>query len=278
MKPGRAFLRLLACLTILAAVAALDWYPSVKALGRLGRQQGDLAAKTKNYMAMASGFAFPAGDERLLFARGNARLRRALPAVTDDHAWTAIVLMDLQERAREDRIPHARVLLEPRAAATELGTAAPGAMDPLSNWIGRESAAIQDGFARALGPGCLPWQELLLGSGSRRGRPATRPLCLAAMAPLPELLHFINHVSWGEARLEIVRLRLQPGPAGSRAWLVCRGNYLVHARSGWEVPKVPGSGDSLLVDPDSPLLLQKVDPLLAPGSGKRELPPFGSPW
>ena len=73
----------------------------------------------------------------------------------------------------------------------------------------------------------------------RQQRLASRTLAVALAAPLPALLDFINHISWGEARLEIVRLHLEPGAALSRAWLICRGNYLVRKPSALGGDKKP---------------------------------------
>ena len=48
-----SLLRVLAVLAVLAAFAVLDWYPTVKELGRLRRERGDLERKIKDYGAMA---------------------------------------------------------------------------------------------------------------------------------------------------------------------------------------------------------------------------------
>ena len=96
------------------------------------------------------------------------------------------------------------------------------------------------------------------------------------MAPLPVLLDFINHLSWGHARLEIVRLRLEPGTPLARAWMVCRGSFQVRlpigpGPSAWN-PATPAA--DLLIDPDSPLLWQQGRTRVSPTAvEKSELPP-----
>jgi hypothetical protein len=56
--------------------------------------------------------------------------------------------------------------------------------------------------------------------------------------------------------------------------LICRGNYLVSKPSDCAVKEVSGSiGDNLLVDADSPLLWQPVDPGAVGLAAKNELPP-----
>ncbi|MFH2107384.1 MAG: hypothetical protein ABII93_01835 [Chrysiogenia bacterium] len=287
LKLARAFLCILGSLSVLAAFAILDWYPTLKDLGRLRRERGDLERKIKDYSAMASGFTFPNGNEKSLFARERINLRRALLPVDDDDAWTALVLLELQARAREDRITHASFLFNRQLVVPELGPVHPGGADLLTSWIDGQFADIQEGFSIAFDTARFPWNGVLSGMQFRRGRLASRPVCVVAMAPLPALLGFINHLSWGKTRFEIIRLRLEPGIPFSRAWLVCRGNYLARKTSKWTIGKSNESaGDGLLVDTDSPLLLHKAEPFLAPRVKKKELPPApsergdaaGSPW
>ncbi len=162
-----------------------------------------------------------------------------------DDAWEEIVLAELRALAGEGRIPAARVLFSPPAPGSR---SAPPARRPdlLAGWLfPGQSAALAAGFALAADPGRYPWHGVLTGLEIRRGqRLASRPLAVALAAPLTALLNFVNRVSWGSARLEIVRMRLEPGPGLSRAWLVCRGNYLTQLPSAYVVAGEPaGSGE-----------------------------------
>ena len=273
---ARSLLRILAALAVLAAFSVLDWYPTVRELGRLRRQRGDLAAKMKNYSAMAAGFVFPDAREEMFFHRGEKQLRRALPPVDDDHAWAAMAMIDLQSRVMENQIPHARFMLNLFLEGTGLGTARTQRFALLDRWF---RDRIQESPAGIIGRDRFPWQGLLSGLGSDSGqRLASRTVALVLAAPLPALLHFVNRVSWGSTRLEIIGLRLDPGVPLSFAWVVCRGSYQVKEPSVWLVEENEAEEARLLIDLDSPLLLQKVDPVLAPRIEKRELPPAGSPW
>jgi hypothetical protein len=273
-KPARLLLRSLLLLAVLSAFAVLDWYPALKELGRLRRELSDLKRGSKEYSAMAAAFDFPDAGERLGLARAKLQLRRALPKVERDDAWEKIVLAELRALAGEGRIPTARVLFSLRAPGVEI--AATGTTPEfLAGWIfpGQSAALAAD-------PGRYPWHGVLTGLEVHRGqRLAGRPLAVALAAPLPALLDFVNRVSWGTARLEIVRMLLEPGPGLCRAWLVCRGNYLTQLPSAYAVAREPaGRGMSLLIDPDSPLLWKKVPPGMYRPDEKKELPPAGSPW
>jgi hypothetical protein len=277
-KPTRVLLRSLLLLAVLSAFVVLDWYPALKELGRLRRERSDLQRQAKEYSAMAAVFDFPDAREKLGLAQAKIQLRRALPQVERDDAWEKIVLEDLRARAGEGRIPAARVLFGPKDPGIEIGTAGPGP-GLLAGWlIPGQSAALAAGFALAADPGRYPWHGVLTGLEIRRGQClAGRPLAVALAAPLPALLNFVNRVSWGRARLEIVRLRLEPRPGFSRAWLVCRGNYLTQLPSAFVVAGEPaGAGASLLIDPDSPLLWKKVAPGMYRPDEKKDLPPFAS--
>jgi hypothetical protein len=275
-KLARVLLRFVAALSLMAAFIVLDWYPAVKDLGRLRREQGDLKRKLINYSVMAAGFSFPDRKEKAFFAREKTNLRRALPPVADDDGWNALALVELQDWARRGRLPHAKVWFTRQVLGGELGTARPGGPDRLADWLrNQQFFGMWDGISAAAGN--FPWQGILSGQKLHHGQLASRLLGIGVMAPLPELLDSINRLSWGDARLEIVRLRLEPGQPLSSAWLVCRGSYLVRSPSGFAVAENDGGMEpDLLIDPDSPLLLQKADPLLAPPVEKRELAPAPS--
>ncbi len=238
-----------------------------------------MAAKIKNYAAMAARFQFPDETEEALLASADAELLRALPAVENDYGWEPISVFDLQSSVRADNIPYARFLSNFDINGLGLGTANMAGEESLKHWIVQEFWNIQAGFAPAGVAGSFPWGYVFHGLEPGRGRLKARTACVAVMAPLPRLLGFINHLSWGDARLEIVRLYLEPGASLSRAWLVCRGRYRVAEPSPWQVEPPAGAGDrDLLIDPDSPLLLGRIDLFLAPRVEKRELPPPASPW
>jgi hypothetical protein len=253
---------------------ALDWYPTVKKLGLLRRQWGDLERKIKDYGVMGAKFDFPDNAERSILSNAKAELVRALPLVDNDAAWTAISLVDVQRRAKEDRISRAYFIFNWFSMGTDLGTAGAERHDSLADWFWNRQYAtgVATGdFFR----GSFPWHNVLSELEPRTGRRlADRYVIVALAAPLPDLLDFINHVSWGEARLEIVHLHLEPGIPLAMAWLVCRGSYLVPTPSPWLVKMEQGEGGAeQLIDPDSPLLWQKANPLFAPAVEKRELPP-----
>lgn len=274
-KLARALLRVLAVLVVLAAFVALDWYPTVKELSLLRRQGGDLERKIKEYNVMAGTFQFPEKGEDSLLAAADAEPGRLLPRVENDNGWEAISIFDLQARVREDGIPHARFLFNHQIDGLEMGVADTVGAGPLASWISREFWDMQTGFSLAFDPGSFHWHGVSAGLEFRRGqRLANRPLAVALAAPLPVVLSFINHISWGETRLEIVRLRLEPAGGSALAWLVCRGSYLVPGPSPWLVKMKQGEGGAqLLIDPDSPLLWRQANPLFAPAVEKRELPP-----
>jgi len=268
-KLTRFLLRLLAMLAVLAAFAVLDWYPTIKELGRLRRERGDLELRIKDYSAMAGKFEFPNEQENSLLASDRDELIRALPRVEGDDAWLGLVHSDLQGRTKG--IANLMVISE----ADAFGPGPPG----LTRWLRHQAQEIQQRFQAADPWRRYPWQAVFPIDPEDKGHLASRPLGVALDAPLPELLDFVNHFSWGDARLEIVFLRLEPVGRSARAWLVCRGSYQVSGPSPWLVKMDKGEGDGeLIIDPDSPLLLQKVDPLLAPRIEKKELPPADSPW
>lgn len=274
-KLARKFLWILVTLGVALIFISLDWLPALKGLNRLRREKHDEELKIKNFAVMASGFIFPDAEEKSLFAQSHIRFRQALLQVDDDAAWLAMALLELQAQVRAERIASARVFISTHTLSTDLDAAGLGRPDELADWLSLQYQDIQESFWITFDPSRYPWHGIFSGlEFVRQQRLASRPLAVAIAAPLPALLGFINRISWGEVRLEIVRLHLEPGAALPRAWLICRGTYLVRKPSAWLVSEGLGTaGDNLLVDPDSPMLWQKVNPDLAPQIPKKELPP-----
>jgi hypothetical protein len=279
MKPrqlARKLLWFLFSLIVFMIFAGLDWIPTLKDLNRLRREQRDEALKIKNFSAMTSGFIFPDAEEKSLFTENNARLCNSLPHVYDNDAWLALAMLELQAQVKAEGIANVRIYFSNHAMGSEFDKAASGRSAPLVNWLSLQYQDIQKSFQFSADPGRYLWQGVFSGfEFIRQQRLVSRPLAVALAAQLPALLDFINHISWGETRLEIVRLHLEPGPAMSRAWLLCRGNYLVRKPSAWRaVKKMSGTvADNLLIDPDSPLLWQKVSRGMMSEVFRNELPP-----
>ncbi|HSQ35249.1 MAG TPA: hypothetical protein VLQ89_04575 [Candidatus Binatia bacterium] len=270
-KLARVLFRVVAGLAAVAVFAVFDWYPTVRDLSRLRLERNDLERKTRDDAARASRFAPPDDQEEEAFNRGDAALLHSLPREERVDGWQALVISDLRASASRNGIRSALgVLAFPgtrREDIVERGGAS------LSDWIRRRPpGAIAEEFSVAADASRFFWRGAFAGLNLSRGQNlARRPLAMVLSAPLPALLNFVNHISWGKTRLEIVRLRLEPGAPDSLAWIVVRGHFLTGAPSAWDLRPDLGQGEALLVDPDSPLLWQKLDPGFIFREEKREL-------
>jgi hypothetical protein len=268
---------LLLSLAVLVVLGYVDWLPALKDLSRLKLAHRDAALREKNVSALAFAFVLPDPGEDRLLAEGGVRLLRSLPAPADDGAWLAETEAALRVQARRDAIENARLAAPGR----------PGAALPASSLLaGQDTAAeigprwaerfpgIDNDFQAATDPERFPWRALFGGRGLAAGRVvACRPLAIFISAPLPALLNFVNHCSWSRSRLEIVGLRWRPGNSRPGVLLICRGIYLVRPPSAWEIRLGEGQTPaSLLIDSDSPLLWQPLDPAAAGMTEKEELP------
>lgn len=279
----RKFLWLLGSLIVLLVFTGMDWLPTIKALNRLKREQRNEVLKTNNFALMASGFVFPDAEEKQLFARNDARFFRSLPQVEDDAAWLDMALSALAGKVRSDHILQALFLTSPAPVMDlEFRLTRQGSTDVLDEWLAGQRQKIRQLFRSAAHPRQFAWSSVFAGSAYfDNKRLASRPLAIVLAAPLPALLNFINHISWSDARLEIVRLHLEPGAAISRAWIICRGNYLTSKDSvWWAVPGEPeATVGNLLIDPDSSMLWQPVEPGEVGQASKNELPSIaGRDW
>lgn len=272
MKPGklaRSLLRVLAALAALTAVAVLDWYPTVKDLGRLRRERGDLERKIRDYAAIATKFTFPDETEKAVLANAEVELRRALPIVENDGAWMGLARTELLEREKG---------LANRISVFGGEEASGPGRPELTTWLKLQEQEIRQSLEAVDPWKRYPWRGLFLKDPPAGEWLASRPLCVALDVPPPVLFDFINRVSWGTTRLEIIHLRVEPAEGSARAWMVCRGVYRTDRPHARPVAAAEDEAGALLIDRDSPWLLQPVDPLLVPVVDKKELPPAGSPW
>jgi hypothetical protein len=275
---ARAFLRVLAALAMLALVIVLDWYPTVKELGRLRRERSDMERKVKEYAVMASRFFFPDAEERALFTSQGASLLRSLPRTTDDPAWLKRSSSWLRRQAGTDGVADLLALSTPAPGGAMDSGALTTSQAPAAWWLAWQRPDMQESLHVASDWSRLPWRGVFDSlKFSKELDLASRSLAIAIEGRLPALLDFINHSSAGGSRLEIVRLRLEPVAGLYRAWIILRGYYLVRKPSAWAVKIEPGNGgNDLLIDHDSPMLWQKVDPGSAYRIENKELPTASS--
>jgi hypothetical protein len=256
------------------AFAILDWYPTIKDLGRLRRERSDLARNILNHEAITSRFEFPGVHENSLLDGAEGNARGAVPEFSGDRDWLASAIAELREGIGGEGAPDSAVLFFSPAPEASLQAVSLGQRSSFGEWaLGRQTAAIREAFAAASAASHSPWHRLLFDLNlPEQHQPAIRTVGIAMEGPLPELLNRINRVSWGRLRLELVRLYLEPGSTGGRAWLVCRGNYRAAETSAWLLQN-PGAeqDDDPLVDSDSPLLLRSVDASICPQPKKQEL-------
>jgi hypothetical protein len=280
---ARGFLKkiawVLAFLAALAVLAGIDWFPTLKELNRLQRDEREFSLQTGRLESSIGRFVFPAEKEKLIFSETEQRLLESLPRVADDASWLAMVLSDLRDRARRDRLDSALLLIQAgpgQPAAAPLNLTARASAKDLLHWLtGQclENGRCLQAFADSRR---FPWRNVLGSrefSGTRRL--ACRTLGIAVAAKLPALLNFVNHCSWLAGRLEIVQLSMGQGETRPLALIFCRAYYLVSTRSGWPIAAANGrDSENLLVDADSALLWQPVDPGGVGPASKNELPPM----
>jgi len=272
MKLLRFFLRLAALLAVLAAFAILDWYPTVKGLGRLRRDRSDLERKIREYRAMADRFVFSDAREQSLFSQNAAWLRRSLPQVETDADWLDRTLSALVRQVRADRSGHAFFLVSPGPGSDPTILAAGEDENGLKSWLAGQRPEMLKHFRQAVNAEQFPWHSVLTGPAEAvKETLASRPL-LVVLRGGGELLDFINHCSWSDARLEIVHVHLDAKDPVFMVWMICRGQYIVRSPSPWAIANGQrGVHDNLLIDPDSPLLWQKVAAGCCPQVEKKEL-------
>lgn len=274
----RKIVWIMVSLTVLLAFAGLDWLPALKELNRFKRDEREYFLQTNRLKSLISRFVFPDEKEKLIFSNTADRLLESLPRVADDASWLAMIVSALRDRAKLDQLDSALLLIQagpgqPVAVPLNLSTRA--STDDLQRWLAGQRQETESCLQAFADFHQFPWHAVLVGPESRGKRQlACRPIGIAIAAKLPALLHFVNHCSWSAGRLEIVQLRMGQGETRPLALIFCRGCYLVSASSVWLVPaQAGGNGENLLIDADSDLLWQPVDPNAVSPGLKKELPP-----
>lgn len=282
MKPKVFLIKviwILASLTALLAFAGLDWLPALKELNRLKRYEHEYSLKSDNFRSLISNFIFPDEREKLVFSKTAERLLESLPRVADDVSWLAMTVSALRDRVKMDQLDSALLLCQSapgQPVAAPLNLSGRALTEDLQCWLDAQRQETENCLRTFADLSQFSWHAVFGGTefGGKR-QLACRPIGIVVAAKLPALLNFVNHCSWLAGRLEIVHLRMSQGETRPLAMIICRGYYLVGGPSAWPVPvQVGGNGENLLVDADSELLWQAVDPNMVGLAQKNELPPL----
>ena len=275
----RTCLRIALLLAVLFLLLLIDWLPLVKELNRLKRLEGDYEKKNRDANAVIQVFAFPDDAEKDAMAQMENDLRHSLPREADDASWLDRVLRFLRRQALLDHVAGAMIVAPAPSGAgpgAPLGLAAVPGDRGFQQWLEASRREFDRLRTAASDPG-FSWYSVLNNAGfPSRDKLASRPLAIVATAGIGALLQFITHCSWFDGRLELVSLSWRQGEGRPMVLLVCRGYYLSGGPTAW--PLSPGSGDNgdnPLIDTDSDLLWQKIDPGNATTWGKKELLPAG---
>jgi hypothetical protein len=251
----------------------------LKELNRLKRDEREYFLQNNRLESLISHFTFPDETERLVFSKTADRLLQSLPRVADDASWLTMIVSALRDRAKLDQLDSALLLIQAgpgQPAAAPLNLSDRAATDDSQLWLAGQRQETENCLQAFADFRQFSWHAVLGGleSGGKR-QLACRPIGIAVAAKLPALLHFINHCSWFAGRLEIVQLRMGQGETRPMALIFCRGYYLVSAQSTWPIPAKAGeNSENLLIDANSDLLWQPVDPNTVNLGRKKELPPI----
>jgi hypothetical protein len=264
---------LMAFAAALVVCVWIDWLPTLKDLNRLKRAQREYVLQTDRLNSAFSHFSFPDEKEKLVFANNADRLVKLMPAVVDDASWLAMIVSALADRAKLDHLDSAMLLTldssgQPFEVPFKLSNRA---ADDLQHWLQGLRREYERDLHVCVDRLYFPWRDAL----GLQGQLACRPIVIAVAAKLPALLSFVNHCTWSAGRLEIVRLRMGQGDGRPLALILCRGFYQVRSQSPWRLQAEVGkNGKNQLIDADSTLLWQPVNPQAVGLAAKKELPPM----
>ena len=227
---------ILSLIVLIIIYILLYLIPSLMAINRYKRQLKDMNLKISDFASMESDFSFPDERERSYFARADRELSGKIPGVRSREDFIALLTKisnDIQKLAEKDGILSL-------------------VMKPAEN----QKSAPGKGF-----PG-------------RFKNVKSHAITLSFTGKIKNALDFINHLPWSDYYLSEEKISVSAGDLFPYYIVFLRVYYidLQDQASGVEKNNRENQ-ESLVIDYESEVLLNPIDPALAEPFPKKELPP-----
>jgi hypothetical protein len=243
MRRKNLFIKIAGILSFIVLIIIyflLYLFPALKSINRYKRQLKDMNLKILDFTRMESDFSFSDERERSYFARTDGELLGKIPEV----------------RTREDFIT---------------------LFTKISNYI--QKLAEKDGILNLV---LKPDEEQkgVLGKGfsARLKNVKSHTITLSFTAKIKTAVNFINHIPWSDYYLSEDRILVSAGDIFPYYIVFLRIYYIdLREQIAGVVMDSEKSQESLVIDYNSEVLLNRIDPELTESFPKKELPhEFGS--
>jgi len=239
MRRKNLFIKLAGILSLIFLISIyilLYFIPTLKSINRYKRQLKDMNLKILDFTRMDSDFSFSDERERNYFARINRELSGKIPEV----------------RSKEDFI----------ALNTRI-----------SNYI--QKLAGEDGILNLV---IKPDEEQkgapVKGFSLRINNVKSLTITLSFTGKIKNAVNFINHIPWSDYYLSEDRILISAGDILPYYIVVLKIYYIdLQEQTAGVVKNSEKSRESLVIDYNSEVLLNRIDPELTEPFPQKELPP-----
>jgi hypothetical protein len=242
MKRKNLLIKIAGILSIIVLIiiyVLLYLFPALKSINRYKRQLKDMNLKILDFAKMESDFTFSNERERSYFTRTDRELPGKIPEVRTREDFITLstkISNYIQKRAEEDGI---------------------------SNLVMKSHEGQKEGPAK--------------GFSARLKDVKSHTITLSFTGKIKNAVNFINHLPWSDSYLSEDRILISAGDIFPYYIVVLRIYYidLQEKTAGVEKDRKENQ-ENLVIDYDSEVLLNHIDPELTEPFPKTELPPeFG---
>lgn len=215
-------------------------FPSLKSISRYKRQLTDMNLKIADFVRMESDFSFSHEPDRSYFAQADRELLGKIPEVRTREDFIAVftkISNYIQQCAEKDGIQN--LVMKP-----------------------------DEGQPGAIGRGFSP----------RLKNVKSHTLALSFTGKIKNAANFINHLPWSDYYISEDRILVSAGDLFPYYIVFLKIYYIDWQEQGTGIEKDSEENqESLVIDYDSEVLLNPIDPALTESYPKKELPTgFGS--
>lgn len=257
----------------------LYFIPSLKSINRYKRQLKDMNLKISDFARMESGFSFSNERERSYFAQTDRELLGKIPEVRTREDFITIstkISNYIQKRAEKDGILNLVMKSGSQELSMKAGTLSTDKkpLDDLLSFtaerltqLREEQERVSEGQKGALGKGPSAWLKNV----------KSHTITLSFTSEIKNAVNFINHIPWSDYYLSEDRILVSTGDIFPYYIVFLRIYYIdLREQAAGVVKGSEKNQESLIIDYNSEVLLNRINPELTEPFPKKDLPPeFG---
>jgi hypothetical protein len=265
----------LSLIILLFTYFLLYFIPALKSINRYKRRLKDMNLKISDFVRMESAFSFSNEQERSYIERTDQELRGKIPEVRTREDYITLftkISNYIQTLAEKDGILTLVMKSDSQELSINTGTFSTNksTLDDLSNFTGRRLIRLLEEQNRV-----SEGQKGVMGKrfSARLKNAKSHTITLSFTGEIKNAVNFINHIPWSDYYLSEDRILVSAG-YNFPYYIVFLKIYYIELREQ-TASVVKGSEkkqEGLIIDYNSEVLLNRIDPELTEPFPKKKLP------